>query len=331
MPTAKSPAKERISIAFCFDDNLWMQAGVAIASLLYQANGALYDIYCVVPAHFAQSRRREIINIAKNLNADAHVVFLDANNDFDGAPTREYTTGIFYRFMLVKLLPKTVDKIIYADVDTVFCDSLADMYAIDMGENLIAGVADADQGRPFPAKHNGYINSGVLIMNMAQIRRQKLYDVWHRMAMAGGFRYADQDILNKTCDGRILYLPPRYNYMPGPGGRFAKTIENGIYSARAVFDAQTNPAIIHFILRRPWLGHDNLCADQWWRYAAMTPFYAAFRAKIDTAPDVVETRVLLFAAIPLLKIKYMRDNVRCLLFGKIPLYRCKRTVKKRGL
>lgn len=227
-------SKKRISVAFCFDENMWMLAAVAIASLLRHRRGrAPYDIYCVVPADFANARRDEMQDMVAKRDADSRLVFLDANHDFDKAVTHQYTVGIFYRFMLARLLPD-VDKIIYCDADVSFCDSLQDLYDMDMGDNVIAGVRDVSQGRPWPANKNGYVNSGVLVMNLAAVRESGMYKEWQRLAMQDCFAYPDQDILNKTCDGRMLYLPLRYNYMPGAGGRFGPAIAAGIYTAAEI-------------------------------------------------------------------------------------------------
>lgn len=313
-----------INIAFCFDNNMWMLAGVAIASLLYQGVGITsYNIYCVVPKNLGNAKRRELTDMVASIDETSQITFLDANNDFDSAVVKQYTTGIYFRFMLAKLLPN-LDKIIYCDADVTFSDNLTELFATDMGDNIIAGVRDATQGRKWPSNPNGYINSGVLMLNLAQIRKQGLYEKWIELSKSDEFAYPDQDILNKTCDGKILYLPLKYNYMCGANGhRLNAVIPHGIYSADEVADAHANPVIIHYILRQPWLGRAHMHGDQWWRYAAMTPFYAAFRARVTQMPDTETRKVLLFNFINLLTIKIRQHNIKCYLFGKIPLFRIK--------
>lgn len=320
-------SKLPISVAFCFDNNMWMLAGVAIASLLYHGQGQVeYNIYCVVPKNLGAAKRRELVDMVARLDENSRIEFLDANNDFDASVVKQYTTGIYFRFMLAKLLPDT-DKIIYCDVDVSFGDSLKELFAIDMGQNIIAGVRDASQGRKWPSNKNGYVNSGVLMLNLAEIRRLGMYEQWIELSRSEEFAYPDQDILNKTCDGKILYLPLKYNYMCGADGhRLSAVIPQGIYSAQEVEDAKANPVIIHYILRQPWLGRAHMCGDQWWRYAAMTPFYAAFQARITQMPDVVIKKVLLFNCINLMTIKIRQHNVKYYLFGKIPLCRVKTVV-----
>lgn len=310
----------RINVAFCFDENMWMLAGVAIVSLLYHAmEKCCYDIYCVVPQDLSQSKRDELGLIVKNMDENSKIIFLNANNDFNDSVTHQYSIGIYFRFMLLKLLPKTVDRIIYSDVDVVFCDNLLDLYNVDMKNNLIAGVSDAEQGRQFP-KNGNYINSGVLLMNMKELKKLDLYDKWIDLSKQDVFAYPDQDILNKTCDGKILYLPMRYNYMPGPGGRFEKPIRDGIYTQDDYVEAVKNPAIVHYILRQPWKNRENLLGDLWWKYAAMTPFYAYFRNKIDHEPNLIKKDILLFNCIKIFTVKVRQTRVKYYLFGFIPLF-----------
>ena len=196
---------EKINIAFCFDENMYMLAGVAIASLLYHAmNNCAYDIYCIVPEAFAKSKRDELVAMVESKDKNSKIIFLNANRDFDNSVVKQYTPGIFYRFMLLKLLPKNIDKIIYCDVDVTFHDNLIDLYNIDMKDNLIAGVADADQlCRAYP-NNGSYINSGILLMNVSKLRLINAYDEWLKLSKQDIFAYPDQDILNKTCEVRQI-------------------------------------------------------------------------------------------------------------------------------
>lgn len=314
------PSK-RINIAFCFDENMWMLSGVAIASLLYHAMGnCAYDIYCVVPEDLSQSKRDELTMMVNNMDKNSKIIFLNANHDFDGSVVKQYTTGIYYRFMLLKLLPKNVDKIIYCDADTTFHDNLLKLYNINIGKNLIAGVSDAGQvGRLWP-KNGNYINSGVLVMNIKELRHLKLYDIWVDLSKQDCYAYPDQDILNKTCDGKIFYLPMRYNYMPGDGNFLKPYVNQGVYTQQDYKEAIKNPAIIHYILRQPWKNRENIVGDLWWKYAAMTPFYAYFKSKIEHEPDLIKKDILLFNCIKLFTVKVRQTKVKYYLFGFIPLF-----------
>ena len=115
--------------------------------------------------------------------------------------------------------------------------------------------------------------------------------------------------------------------MCGAGGRFGPAIKSGIYTAAECAEAEKNPVIIHYILRQPWLGRANLVGDIWWRYAAMTPFYDSFLARLRQAPDIVVKRILLFNVLNIMTVKVRQNLVKYYLFGLIPLFKVKSTPK----
>lgn len=311
---------KRIPVAFCFDDNMWMLFGVAITSLLYHSVGKCsYDIYCVVPDTFCESKRHELEMLIANKDKNSTITFLNANHDFDKSNTKQYSVGIYYRFMLVKLLPN-IDKIIYTDVDVVFTDSLIDLFNIDLKKNLIAGISDATQNRMWPSNKNAYVNSGVLVINLSEIRKLNMYKQWLKLSMDDCFDYPDQDILNKTCDGKITYLPMRYNYMPGDGNRLQCAVNSGVYAQSDYDNARHNPCIIHYILRQPWKNRENIDGPNWWKYCYMTPFYAWFYNNINHELNLIKKDILLFNCIKLITIKVRQHKIKYYLFGFIPLF-----------
>ena len=94
-----------------------------------------------------------------------------------------------------------MDKIIYSDVDTVFCDSLIDVYKINMKTNLIASIC-----------YKGGINSGFLLLNIKQIRKENLYKTWIIESQKNKYSCPDQDLLFHTTNGRRITLPLIYNF-----------------------------------------------------------------------------------------------------------------------
>jgi lipopolysaccharide biosynthesis glycosyltransferase len=213
----------KINIAFCFDENLWMQAGVAITSLLYNArNRCNYHIYCVVSTEVNQFMRKEIENIVRERDPISSITFLEANHDFDQSYFDQFTVGIYYRLMLPKLLLH-LDKIIYSDVDVIFCEDLLEVDQIDLGDNWIAGVKDAfnlsssEKYRKRKYKllnDHKYLCSGFLIMNLKTLREQNLYNTWIELSKNISFNFPDQAILNYRYHGKTLPIPLKYSFNP---------------------------------------------------------------------------------------------------------------------
>lgn len=336
---------KRIDIAFCFNENMYMPAGVAISSLLENRGGegaCHYAIHCVVPEGFPHLARREISELVRGKDPKSTIGFLEANHDFDMLDTGRYSTACFYRLMLPCLLPD-LDRIIYADSDMLFLDDLGGLAEFDLGDNLIAAAKEPDPRPSDPQKYGArydirsgeWINSGVLIMDLKKIRAAGLYGKWIELArQGGGFEFPDQDIVVITCNRRTAFLPLKYNYRTNDIDEREKDyIDAGIVS-RAEFDeAVKSPVVLHYIVNKPWDIPSRPYADIWWSHAARTPFFEVLKLKclkrlaIDAAVShVVRAEWRLFGFLPLLVKKESRERGKWYLFGFILLFRVKKKI-----
>ena len=59
---------------------------------------------------------------------------------------------------------------------------------------------------------NQYIDIGVLLMNLKQIRMDNMTQKFIELSK-NNYDYKEQDVLNVACFGKILTLPPKYNLM----------------------------------------------------------------------------------------------------------------------
>ncbi|MDR0618122.1 MAG: hypothetical protein LBG23_05145 [Endomicrobium sp.] len=78
-------------------------------------------------------------------------------------------------------------------------------------------------------KNDIYINAGVLLLNLKNLRADNVNKSWINLAEKESFPFHDQDIINLTCKGKIVFLPPEYNF------------------------ATDNAKIIHFANNKPWV------------------------------------------------------------------------------
>lgn len=258
-PRTKFP--RRIAIALCFDGNGYKLAAVTIRSLVMAATDRCdYDIYCITDQTVMPEYRRILGRMVADTQST--ITFIDANDDFDTAHRRRWPVAVYYRMMLPKLLPD-IDQIIYADIDTIFCRDLIDLACLDMGDNLVAGVADYA---------NGYINSGVLVMNLKQMRDEKIYDTWVRAAHEKDYKNPDQDLLNYTTRGRKIYLPLRYNFQSMLGKRLFQ-----VHTEHEFDDLRHGLVIIHYSnWMKPWHAPEKrpVYANLWWDIARQTGLYS---------------------------------------------------------
>lgn len=99
------------------------------------------------------------------------------------------------------------DKAIYLDADTMVNRDINELYSIDISRFELAGVLDA-MGRHWI--YPSYINSGVLLLNIKNLKRTGGFDKALDYALSHSSFLVDQDAINKFCRHK-LYLPSRFN------------------------------------------------------------------------------------------------------------------------
>lgn len=224
-----------INVAFCFNERYIPLALTAISSLLENSPKCVYDIYCVTDINkTSQDKIKKFINARYE---NAKIIFLKPNADYDNAHCGRWSNAIWWRCMLPRLLPATVNRIIYADVDTLFVRDLREANDFDIGNNLLAGCFDSPT----------YINSGFLVMNIAQFRKDNIYAEMISWAENNQTRYPDQDMLNNVCRGRIKPMSRKFNAIVGGGYSFLKTMNWTLYRE------MRRPVMLHYAGKiKPW-------------------------------------------------------------------------------
>jgi lipopolysaccharide biosynthesis glycosyltransferase len=180
-----------------------------------------------------------------------------------------------------------LDKVLYLDCDVIVNGDLRELYELELGDNLIAAVRDASIiGRVYTQVDNikeyltylgieyvdGYFNSGVMLMNLAQFRRERLADKMLRFALQHECGFVDQDVLNGICQGRVLYISARWNNicesLSKPHSQFAPIETYKDYIASVI-----NPVIIHYAWTKPWIDISVHESEAWWTIAKKTQWY----------------------------------------------------------
>ena len=145
----------------------------------------------------------------------------------------------------------------------------------------VLGLAD-----PF-----GYFQAGVLVLNTAAMRRLHSTDEWLRLAGDDRLMYNDQDLLNKECQGRVVYLEGAWNVLTEFAGRIERVFA---YAPAAIFKdylrGRACPRIVHYAgAEKPWSTIGGDFFELYWRYARETPFYEALLARLAGAPVVARS------------------------------------------
>lgn len=215
--------------------------------------------------------------------AGATVSFLRIADDaIEGLPTKDFTRkATWYRIFLPELLAD-LDRVLYLDADLIVLDSLIPLWSIDLRGHWVGAVTNVlqDNHRHRPASlglagPRDYFNAGVLLMNLAEMRRDRRTRALLEYGIANAERleWRDQDALNVVLGSRRLALDPRWNCM-NSFSAFPKTAR--IVGRRALKHALRHPAIRHFEgpeHNKPWHpGADPQARALYLRHARQTPW-----------------------------------------------------------
>lgn len=289
-----------IHIALSADSNYVMPVTVALQSLFdHHPQVAIYVYLLYGEAKLQDKDLAFIAEFVKEKGGTFIPLEVKAEQ-IAAFPETRHGKSALLRLCLPQLLPG-LDKILYLDGDIVVMDSLAKLFQTDMQDNYIAAVRDT-----LPVYHADYIqalginpphwyfNTGVTLLNLKLLRTIRLLDAISSFAKANYAKiaYPDQDALNYICQGKTLYIHPRYNM----NYAVEKDIAEQAWGRQAVREAKRQPAIVHFIGPvKPWSAlsaHPQRKA--WWHSLKKTPF-AGYRPA-DASPRNRLRRIYLIAA-----------------------------------
>ena len=148
---------------------------------------------------------------------DSSMIDLPLKND---EITGHITKEAYFRLYAPFFLPSDLDRILYLDCDIICVDNIDDFYWSNFDNNIIVGCANVDLGndsyndRLSLPKDNVYINSGVLLFNLFDYRKNVSIDSLNKFIIenASILDYQDQDVVNKMLYGRIGWCPIDYNF-----------------------------------------------------------------------------------------------------------------------
>ena len=273
---------EKIPVFFTVDDRYIPFLAVALQSLIDNSSRENnYDIKVIYtklednnPSSISQRNQEMIKNRYETNNIS--IEFVDVKPYLEKIQEKLYTrdyysNATYYRLLIPNLYPE-FKKAIYLDSDMVILNDVANLYNIDMKDNLIAAVPDGAVQviPPFQeyvekvvgmADYKTYFNAGMLLMNLEELRKFDFQEKFLYLLVTTKFTVAqDQDYLNRICKGRTIMLNGSWNTMPG-----------GIQE-----EDKTNLNIIHYNLSyKPWHFDNIMYQDYFWEYAKKTDYYDA--------------------------------------------------------
>lgn len=159
----------------------------------------------------------------ERLKEELKIHLIEADDSiFKGFPeTVRYSKVVYYRIFASEFLPKNMDRVLYLDPDIIVINSLEELYNTDLAGYYYAACShtktflnDVNRIRLGMKKNTPYINSGVMLMNLDELRRnQTIKEVFDYVKKYGKhFILPDQDIISALYGDKINLLDTlKYN------------------------------------------------------------------------------------------------------------------------
>ena len=236
---------------------------VLLYSLRLHCKSEEIDVYLINKSLLPEELVRIERYVKKKCNMRLHVISVTDDTFWEKMPlTRYFSMEMYSRILAPYVLPQELERILWLDADIVINGDISSFYHQDFEDKSMVICMDAScdseianvfrrvEGRTgIP-----YFNSGVLLMNLSNMRQQYSYeyvlDFCNRMKNI--LLLPDQDILNMLYQNKVIYADADiYNY---------QKMDNSFYKL------EKRPYIIHYIGEgKPWMwGYISIYAIPYW-------------------------------------------------------------------
>lgn len=166
------------NILVTVDENYVPQMNVMLCSLKNSDKNCFFNVF-VMNRNLGDEK---LDGARKILGKSGKVISVKTeDSSLSGAPISDrYPKEMYYRIFAAKYLPENVDRILYLDPDLIVRKNLDELYDIDLDGYYYAAathirkfIHKINEKRLDLAPQSPYINSGVMMINLALLRKEQ--------------------------------------------------------------------------------------------------------------------------------------------------------------
>lgn len=245
----------------CITDDLYAQhAGVMMASLFTHT---LKPCRIFVLTNSLTLENKNKLRSIVTKSQYSTIQFIEKNdvewyfNDFStGENVKKWSSTMYLKLFMPLLLPVTIDRALFLDVDIVINSNIMNLYEMDLTKCVIAAAEDwkysiIHKDRLKLPSEAHYINSGVMMVNLNQWRKlNQQFPIRQFMTDNKECIINDQDVFALYFQGNIQYISQKWNVTTYYFERNPRIYDKFL---PLINDIRKNPYIIHFCEPiKPW-------------------------------------------------------------------------------
>jgi lipopolysaccharide biosynthesis glycosyltransferase len=264
------------AVVFALDQNFLIPGTVAIFSLLKNHPDKSFRIY-IMSGDEDPVWIEPLIKLVREMGSEIVLISVSEELVSDLKINLHFSQAIFYRLFAADLIAE--QRVVYLDSDLIVHGNLDELWNIDLGDCPLAAVPDPmfqDFDRIGLTSHEGYFNSGVLVMNLDQWRKMDLGKKVRDFIQENvdSISFPDQCGLNAILKGHWFRLSPKWNIQTGFMDKKPKAFSELYFSTEVLEESIKNPKVIHFTgAFKPWnMGGDHPFKFLFWKYLRQTPY-----------------------------------------------------------
>ena len=268
---------------------------VLLASIIeYAELGEKYEVVVLHDGLPGDCRERLSGMVSKENSKNILLRFLDVHRPMEGyqfvvngTSNRAYLSReAYFRLLAPHLLPE-YETALYLDCDIVVKPGWEEIFETGLDGYLLAGIGDIwgnwecfdKNSKLYQYRQSelelenplDYFNSGVMLLNLALMRRVFREGELLETAASKEWQKHDQDVLNRVCRGKVLFLDYRWNMIECPGRRAKEAVPPEEY--RKYEACRKAPRIIHYASRKPWIVKGVSFEQDFWAMAARSVYF----------------------------------------------------------
>lgn len=267
---------KQINITYSTDINTYLILIVSITSMIEHSTNLnlFYNIYVLTIPNFDKKAKDRIESLQHKYNR-LLVQVIPVDQTIPNLVNFKNTNASSYRLLSPLIFPE-MKRLIHLDCDTYVFKDLDYFYDLNMTNLEFRGNLDFDLYCELPKlgfKNDRYINAGVLLMNLDQLRKDNFIEKVKNFSLIFGqkLKFPIQAVINSISYDKSDFLPPEIGFFNCFSSEetyksyFRAPYIKKHYKYEDIHKVLNNITISHLIFK-PWMNKECIYRNEWGKW-----------------------------------------------------------------